>query len=923
MTHYKQTTSLAVNQMSLDMPFDSRSDDHIVLSQVVDFYHNRLKQNPEALSYLQKIGVDTSEVVKHFKLGVSNRTLGNILPEKNRKEGAALRGKLQRIGILKSSGHELFRGSIVVPIFDNGVVKQIYGRKISNHLRPGTPLHCYLPNKEQGFFNKKAIETCDEVIFCSSIIDVLTFWCAGYKNVTFIYGMDEVCDESLLERLKTSSVKRALIAFANNDKDVDAFAEQLNTVGVDSYRIEFPIGMDVNTYAIKNAPASQSLGDVIRKATWMGTGSEPNLISDEVLAEQTQEDNVGSDSMPDLQLDTVEDVSTVDEIVDESLPATVLPKPPEDIEAEINDDEIVINLDDRRYRVRGVQKNLCYDQLKVNLLVNKGHTMHVDVFDLYGARVRANFIKQASLELNEKEDTIKSDLAKLLLKLEVLQDENIHQTLAPKVIQPELSKKEQTEAMTLLQSPDLLKRILNDFESCGVVGETTNKLVSYLATLSRKLDKPLAIMIQSTSAAGKSSLMDAVLSFIPEEERIQYSAMTGQSLFYMSDINLKHKILAINEEEGASKASYALKLLQSDGQLTIASTGKDPESGRHVTKEYKVEGPVMIFSTTTAIDIDEELLNRCLVLTVDEEREQTQAIQELQRFEETLEGLLATQTRDDILRVHRNAQRLIKPLKVVNPFAIQLTFLNDKTRTRRDHKKYLTLIRSIALLHQYQREVKTTYFSGKMLSYIEVTIEDIEIANKLANDILGRSLDDIPPQTQRLLTLIDNMVKEECQSLRIDRAMFQFTRRDVRAYCGWGDTQLKVHLQRLEAMEYLLIRRGGRGQQIVYELLYNSEGKDGEPFLMGLLDVEILRQQKKDDDNPSGKNDNLSESSRPQVGDVSVPHRRNQKSVSVSHTNTLDTKPVLDTDNTVLPSKNHPATYHNPTSEKFMDGTSL
>ena len=111
----------------------------------------------------------------------------------------------------------------------------------------------------------------------------------------------------------------------------------------------------------------------------------------------------------------------------------------------------------------------------------------------------------------------------------------------------------------------------------------------------------------------------------------------------MGETNLKHKILAIVEEEGAERATYALKLLQSEGELTIASTGKDPETGRLVTHEYRVEGPVMIFLTTTAIEIDEELLNRCLVLTVDEDREQTRAIHELQRERQTLEGLLARQ----------------------------------------------------------------------------------------------------------------------------------------------------------------------------------------------------------------------------------------------------------------------------------------
>jgi hypothetical protein len=175
-----------------------------------------------------------------------------------------------------------------------------------------------------------------------------------------------------------------------------------------------------------------------------------------------------------------------------------------------------------------------------------------------------------------------------------------------------VSEAEREAALELLKSPDLLTRIADDFAACGIVGERTNALVGYLSAVSRKLDRPLALLIQSTSAAGKSSLLDAVLRFVPEEDRIVYSAMTGQSLFYMGEMNLKHKLLAIAEEEGAHRASYALKLLQSEGELTIASTSKDATTGKLVTEEYHVEGPVMLALTTTAAEIDEELLNRCL-----------------------------------------------------------------------------------------------------------------------------------------------------------------------------------------------------------------------------------------------------------------------------------------------------------------------
>jgi len=354
---------------------------------------------------------------------------------------------------------------------------------------------------------------------------------------------------------------------------------------------------------------------------------------------------------------------------------------------------------------------------------------------------------------------------------------------------------------------------------------------------------------------------------MPPEEQVKYSAMTGQSLFYMNETDLQHKILAIVEEEGAERASYALKLLQSEGELTIASTGKDPTSGRLVTHEYRVEGPVMLLLTTTAVEVDEELLNRCIVLTVDEDREQTRAIHRLQRERQTLEGLLARQDRDDILAVHRNAQRLLRPVMVANPFARELTFLDDQTRTRRDHVKYLTLIRAIALLHQYQRPTQTVTHHGKPVQYIEATLDDIAAANALAHEALGRSLDELAPQTRRLLMLMDEMVTKECERLAVKRADHRFSRRDVREFTGWGNTQLRLHLSRLEELEYLLLHRGGRGQSFVYELLYDGKGKDGQPFLSGLLDVDTLRQQY--DSNLAGQTSELAGLNRGENGRVS------------------------------------------------------
>ena len=163
------------------------------------------------------------------------------------------------------------------------------------------------------------------------------------------------------------------------------------------------------------------------------------------------------------------------------------------------------------------------------------------------------------------------------------------------------------------------------------MGEATNKLLCYLACVSRLLERPLAVLMQSSSAAGKTSLLEATLRFMPDEAQVCFSALTGQSLYYMGRTALKHKILALAEEDGVAQASYALKLLQSDRRLRIASAEKDRDTGRQQTRHYEVEGPVALLLTTTAEHPDGELANRCLTLRVNEQPEQTAAIHQRQR----------------------------------------------------------------------------------------------------------------------------------------------------------------------------------------------------------------------------------------------------------------------------------------------------
>lgn len=202
-----------------------------------------------------------------------------------------------------------------------------------------------------------------------------------------------------------------------------------------------------------------------------------------------------------------------------------------------------------------------------------------------------------------------------------------------------------------------------------------------------------------------------------------------------------------------------------------------------------------------------------------------------------LEGLLAGREREQVTKLHQDAQRLLEPLAVVNPFATALGFPDTATRTRRDHLKYLSLISAIALLHQHQRpRRRATAAGGREVVYIEATAADVALANRLAHEVLGRSLDELPPQTRRLLELLDGIVAAAAAERAVERAEVRLTRRQLREATGWSDTALKVHLARLVDLELVLAHRPERAGGFCYELCWDGSGRDGERFLTGLVD---------------------------------------------------------------------------------------
>lgn len=743
-----------------------------LLNRVIDFYSSTIANDRTATAFLTKYGITDYSIIDTHKIGFSNGSLLEILPDD--KE---MKGELSSLGILNDNDIETFLNCITAPICSpSGNVIGLVGFHIQDKKIVLNQA------KSPSIFNLQAFKNHDEVIMAESFLDALAFLNVGFANAVCCFG--EITDE-LIRFFLESDIKRVILCGngSKNDQSVAAtIKKSLESVNIDSVNITFPDN---------HSPV------LFFKSTDDPKSSFEALISQSEAIQNDDQSNPPS----------------------ESYTAT--------------DSGFTLSIDNRTYDIKGIKRGTT--KLKTTIKGTFCKQMHVDTVDLYSSRSRSYLIKGLSDLFGDDDDTIKRDLERITELAET------YNPASGKVNKQEMTAEEREQALAFLKNPEMFTEILEDFETTGYTGEETNKLLCYIAAVSRKIDSPLSVMIQSRSAAGKSTLQDAVLQFIPEEETIKYTRLTDQALFYKEASSLKHKILAIEELDGMNGAIYSIRSIQSSKKITIAYTGKDPVTGKAQTEENTVEGPLMVFITTTQVNIDGETASRFVFLSIDESEAMTQKIHAKQREAHTMEGLINKLKSDQIIRKHQNANRLLKPLHVLNPYANLLTFTSKSIRARRDHTKYLNLILAIAYLFQYQREIHTMEFNGETIEYINVTLDDIEKANLLANEVFGRTLDELTPPSRSLLKLIREMVTEKCKEKGETPETFSFTRRDIREYSGWSDFQVKTHIKQLEELEYIYPTTGKKGKTYVYELVATGDITDDKPFMMGLTDLTELK----------------------------------------------------------------------------------
>lgn len=471
----------------------------------------------------------------------------------------------------------------------------------------------------------------------------------------------------------------------------------------------------------------------------------------------------------------------------------------------------------------------------------KEELFHMDRFNLVVSQNRNKFIKTASEKVNISASEIESHLDQFAFELtEQLQNKK------EEIKQVQITEKDRKWGEDFLKSPKMFEELLEDFKTLGCVGEENNLLVCYLVANSRLLDGTLAGVITSQSGAGKSVILSTVLKLIPPEEMMLLTRMTPTAFYYQPEGRLKHKVIALGEEVGAQEADLALRCLLSDGFLTNLVTSRDPRTGQLTSQETKTEGPSSFLTTTTVDRLDVETLNRFLRLTTNETPEQTKEILRRQRESRSLDGLRRKYLGSHITKKHHAAQRLLKKINIINPYYKELSFREDLFRLRREQEKYLRLIDTITLLRQHQKEKKQYSIPeiGSHVTYIEVSLDDIELANKLAEKILSITLDELRPQSRSLLEIIYARVCREIKERGINIKDYRFTRRDIGKWSGFPDTHVRRYIEDLQKYEYVKIHRGTQGCLYEYELVFYDNPEKETHFNLGLLNVEKLRERK-------------------------------------------------------------------------------
>ena len=324
--------------------------------------------------------------------------------------------------------------------------------------------------------------------------------------------------------------------------------------------------------------------------------------------------------------------------------------------------------------------------------------------DLYNDTQLEKLIRKVAERHEVGTSVVAATLAELTEQLETyrlqkIQEEEANSAPKVKILNPD----EIEAAQAFLSKPNLLERTNELIGQSGVIGEGVNRLLMYLIFTSRKLPNPLHIVSLGASGTGKTHLQEKVGDLIPQEDKLEITVLSENAFYYFGQRELKHKLILIEDLDGAENALYPLRELQTKKRISKTVAHKNSR-GETKTVHLVVEGPLSVAGCTTREQIYEDNANRSFLIYLDESKEQDERIMNYQRAASA--GRVNKEAERKAAKILSNAQRVLEPILVVNPFAELLKLPAEIFKPRRTNGHYLQFIEVVTFYNQYQREKK-------------------------------------------------------------------------------------------------------------------------------------------------------------------------------------------------------------------------
>ena len=760
------TSTIAAPASKLFIDTSDELEKQAILGKVFNYFTRALPLTRRAVDYLQGRGLDAERHAVGYNGG-----------------GLHIQGKhdhliagMEKYGLLKSrpaKGYSVWAKDCVIFPLRNKEHKVVsfYGRSITND---SDQRHFYLSGREGLYPGYPKAETT-RLVLVESIIDAASIIQQHELSIQYetlaLYGTNGLTDEHLQAIMSLKQLEEIIFMLNGDDAGRTATTKHATALhgllpDVQLSTVPVPAGEDVNSL--------------------LQSHDDPRVLV-ELIGQRT-----------DFSF-SIETPTALPATTEQTKAPPTKPPSTESRLITANPELLVYDSGELLITVMGGIKLTGLDRMKVTLKIEHKARQRLPVrhhLDLYNHPHTEQLVNKIAESFDIPMQVATHTIATLTSELEGYRARRM-ESLQPRAEErTQLSPAERQAAIQYLKQANLLERTGEDIGRSGIVGEETNRLIAWLVYSSRKLSVPLHLLFLGSSGTGKTWLQERVSELIPPEDKIEITQITENAFYYFRQDELRHRLLLIEDLDGAEASLYPLRELQSKRRISKTVTLKDSK-GNLKTITLTVEGPVSVSGCTTREKVYEDNANRCLLLYIDVSKEQDHRILDYQR--RAASGEINRENEQHLRRQLQNVQRVLVPVTVVNPYAKYLHLPDPVFKPRRTMTLLLAFIEAVTFYHQYQRPVKR---DGQGHPYVETTISDIEAAFALLKDVLFSKSDELTRASRNFLEGLKVLLQQQGKT--------HFHARDIRRQLRLAPTTLKRYLIELERYGYLKVSRHAR-----------------------------------------------------------------------------------------------------------------